>query len=146
MAKKDMSILEKLGVDSGYKTTHVKTVTKADIALFAEVSGDLNPLHMSDEYAKQTFFGGRIAHGALTQALLSAAMAKLPGLVVFLSQSIRFLKPVRIGDTITATAEVIDTRKGRGIVTLKNACTNQSGEKVAEGKATCRLYEPPSQT
>ncbi len=141
-----MPILEKLGVDIGYKTTHVKTVTEADIALFAGVSGDFNPLHMSEEYASKTFFGGRIAHGALTQALLSAAMAKLPGLVVFLSQSIRFLKPVRIGDTITATAEVIDTRKKRGIVILKNACINQEGEKVAEGKATCWLYEPPSQT
>jgi 3-hydroxybutyryl-CoA dehydratase len=139
-----MSILDKLGVDIGYKTVHVKTVTEADIALFAEVSGDFNPLHMSEEYASKTFFGGRIAHGALTQALLSAAMAKLPGLVVFLSQSIRFLKPVKIGDTITATAEVIKTHPDKGIVTLKNACINQEGETVAEGEAACRLYEPPS--
>ncbi len=143
MAEKDMSILEKLGVDIGYKTTHTKVVTEADINLFAEVSGDFNPVHISEEYAKKTFFGGRIAHGALVQALLSAAMAKLPGLVVFLSQSVRFLKPVRIGDTITAVAEVIETRRDKGIVTLKNTCTNQEGETVVEGEAVCRLYEPP---
>jgi 3-hydroxybutyryl-CoA dehydratase len=139
-----MSILEQLGVGVGYKTTHVKTVTEADIVLFAKVSGDFNPLHMSEEYAKKTFFGSRIAHGALTQALLSAAMAKLPGLVVFLSQSVKFLKPVRIGDTITAIAEVTETRPDKGIVNLKNTCTNQKGETVVEGEATCRLYPPPA--
>lgn len=144
MAEESNSVLDKLGVDIGYKTTHMKTVTEADINLFAEVSGDFNPVHISEEYAKKTFFGGRIAHGALVQALLSAAMAKLPGLVVFLSQSLRFLKPVRIGDTITAIAEVIETRKDKGIVTLKNTCTNQKGETVVEGEATCRLYQPPS--
>jgi len=144
MAEKDVSILDKLGVDIGYKTTHVKTITENDIELFAEVSGDFNPVHVSEEYAKKTFFGGRIAHGALAQALLSAAMAKLPGLVIFLSQSVRFLKPVRIGDTITAIAEVIDTRRDKGIVTLKNTCINQNGETVVEGEATCRLYEAPS--
>ena len=144
MLEKDVSILDKLGVDIGYKTTHVKAITENDIELFAEVSGDFNPVHMSEEYGKKTFFGGRIAHGALTQALLSAAMAKLPGLVIFLSQSVRFLKPVRIGDTITAIAEVIDTRRDKGIVTLKNACINQNGETVVEGEASCRLYEAPS--
>jgi len=144
MSEKDVSILDKLGVDIGYKTTHVKAITENDIELFAEVSGDFNPVHMSEEYGKKTFFGGRIAHGALTQALLSAAMAKLPGLVIFLSQSVRFLKPVRIGDTITAIAEVIDTRRDKGIVTLKNACINQNGETVVEGEASCRLYEAPS--
>ncbi|MBA7557524.1 (R)-specific enoyl-CoA hydratase [subsurface metagenome] len=86
MAEKDVSILDKLGVNIGYKTTHMKTITENDIKLFAEVSGDFNPVHVSEEYAKKTFFGGRIAHGALAQALLSAAMAKLPGLVIFLSQ------------------------------------------------------------
>lgn len=144
MAEREMSILEKLGVDVGYKTSHMKTVTEADIVLFAGVSGDFNPLHVCEEYAKKTFFEGRIAHGALAQALLSATMAKLPGLVIFLSQSVRFLKPVRIGDTITAIAEVIETRPDKGIVTLKNTCTNQKGETVVEGEAACRLYLPPA--
>ena len=144
MADKDIPILDKLGVDIGFKTTHMKTITEADINLFAEVSGDFNPVHMSDEYAKKTFFGGRIAHGVIPISLLSAAMAKLPGLVILLSHSSRFLKPVRIGDTITAIAEVIDTRREKGIVTLKNTCTNQNGEVIVEGETTVRLFEAPS--
>jgi len=143
MAEKDMSILEKLGVDIGYKTTHVKTITEDDIMLFASVSGDFSPMHVSEDYARRTLFGGRIAHGALSQALLSAAMAKLPGVVIFLSQSVKFLKPVRIGDTITATVEVVQTRPEKGIVTLKNTCVNQVGETVVGGEGVCRLYEPP---
>jgi len=144
MVDKDTPILDKLGVDIGFKTTHMKTITEADINLFAEVSGDFNPVHMREEYAKKTFFGGRIAHGVIPISLLSAAMAKLPGLVILLSHSSRFLKPVRIGDTITAIAEVIDTRREKGIVTLKNTCTNQNGEVVVEGETTVRLYEAPS--
>lgn len=144
MAEKSGSILDKLGVDIGFKTTHVKTITETDIELFAEVSGDFNPVHMSQEYAKKTFFGGRIAHGVISIGLISAALAELPGLVILISQSVRFLKPVRIGDTITAIAEVIDTRQDKGILTLKNTCINQVGETVVEGEATCRLYEAPS--
>jgi len=144
MVEKSESILDKLGVDIGFKTTHMKTITEADINHFAEVSGDFNPVHMREEYAKKTFFRGRIAHGVIPIGLLSAAMAKLPGLVIFLSQSVRFLKPVRIGDTITAIAEVIDTQRDKGIVTLKNTCVNQNEETVITGEATVRLYEPPS--
>ena len=144
MTEKDIPILDKLGVDIGYKTTHVKTITENDIELFAEVSGDFNPVHMNEEFAKKTFFGGRIAHGVIPIALLSAAMAKLPGLVILLAHSSRFLKPVRIGDTITAIAEVTEARKDKGIVTLKNTCANQNGETVVEGEATVRLYEAPT--
>ena len=144
MAEKDMSILEKLGVDIGYKTTHAKTITEADIIQFAEVSGDYNPVHMSEEFAKKTFFEGRVAHGVISIGLISAAVAKLPGLVILLSHSSRFLKPVRIGDTITAVAEVVNTREDKGIVTLKNTCTNQNGEVTVEGETVARLYEAPS--
>ncbi len=144
MAEKSISILDKLGVDVGYKTTHVKTISEKDIELFAEVSGDYNPVHMDEEYAKKTLFGGRIAHGVIPIGLLSAAGAKLPGLVILLSHSSRFLKPVRIGDTITAIAEVIEARKDKGIVTLKNTCINQDGEAVVEGETTVRLFEAPS--
>jgi len=144
MAEESGSILDKLGVDIGFKITHEKTITEKDIARFADVSGDFNPVHMSQEYAEKTFFGGRIAHGVISIGLISAAMAKLPGLVILLSQSVRFLKPVRIGDTITAIAEVIETRQDKGIVTLKNTCINQSGETVVEGEAVCRLYEAPA--
>jgi len=144
MTEQDIPILEKLGVDIGYKATHEKTITEADIELFAEVSGDYNPVHMSEEFAQKTFFGGRIAHGVIAIALLSAAMAKLPGLVILLSHSSRFLKPVRIGDAITAVAEATSVRKEKGIVVLKNTCTNQNGETVVEGETMVRLFEAPA--
>ena len=139
----EISILDKLGVDIGYKASVMKTVTEADILLFAAVSSDFNPVHMCEEFAKRTFFGGRIAHGVISIGLLSAAMTKLPGLVIFLSSSVKFLKPVRIGDTITAVAEVTAVRKDKGIVTLKNTCANQKGEMVVEGESNVRLYEKP---
>ena len=138
------TILDRLGVDIGYKTTHVKTVTEKDIELFAEVSGDFNPVHMRDDFAKKTFFGGRIAHGVFALGLISAAGAKLPGLVILLSMSSKFLKPVKIGDTITAVAEVTAARKEKGIITLKNTCTNQNGEAVVEGETMVRLFDPPA--
>ena len=144
MTEKGVSVLDKLGVDIGFKVTHMKTVTETDIGLFAGVSGDFNPVHMCEEYAKKTFFGGRIAHGVIALGLISAAMTKLPGLVIFLSASDKFLAPVRIGDTITASGEVIAVRKDKGILTLKTSCTNQKGETVVEGEWTVRLYQAPS--
>ena len=144
MKDNDISILDKLGVDIGYKTTHVKTITEADIKLFAEVSGDFNPVHLSEEYARKTLFDGRIAHGVIALGLLSAAGTKLPGTVILLSMSNRFKKPVRIGDTITATLEATAVRKGIGIVSLKSTCTNQNDELVVEGETVVRLYEEPA--
>lgn len=143
MVEQDKTLLEKLGVDIGYQTTHTKTITEADIKQFAEVSGDFNPIHLNEEYARKTFFGGKIAHGVLAISLISAAAAKLPGLVILLSHSSRFLKPVRIGDTVTAIAEVVNTRKEKGIVTLKTTCQNQKGEIIVEGETIVRLYEAP---
>jgi 3-hydroxybutyryl-CoA dehydratase len=139
-----MDILKKLGVEIGLRRSQARTISAADIDTFADLSGDHNPVHMDEEYGKKTIFGGRIAHGVISLGLLSAAMAQLPGLPIFMSQSVRFLKPVRIGDTITASAEVIDMRPDKGIVTLKNTCTNQKGEVVIEGEAKCRLFERPA--
>ena len=139
-----MDILKKLGVEIGLKRSQARTISAADIDTFADLSGDHNPVHMDEEFGKKTVFGGRIAHGVISLGLLSAAMAQLPGLPIFMSQSVRFLKPVRIGDTITASAEVIDMRPDKGIVTLKNTCTNQKGVVVIEGEAKCRLFERPA--
>ena len=144
MADKDMPILDKLGVDIGYKVTHMKTVTETDITLIAAVSGDFNPVHTCEEFAKKTLFKGRIAHGVLTLSLISAAMTKLPGLVIFLGATDKFLAPVRIGDTITATGEVVQVNKDKGILTLKTGCTNQKGETVVEGEWKVMLFEAPS--
>ncbi len=141
MSDKEESILQRLGVGIGYKTSHTKTITEADVASFASVSGDFNPVHVDEEFARKTMFQGRIAHGILSVALISAAVAKLPGLCIIMSHSSRFLKPVRIGDTITATAEVIGMRDDKGIVTLKNVCTNQKGEVVIDGETVAKLFE-----
>lgn len=143
MAEKE-TVLDKYGVDIGFKLTYERIITEEDIDLFAKVSGDFNPVHMNDDYAKKTFFKGRIAHGALSQAFLSATMAKLPGLVIFISQTLKFVNPVRIGDTITAIAEVTDTRKDKGIVTMTNTCVNQKGENIVEGEAMVRIFDKPA--
>jgi 3-hydroxybutyryl-CoA dehydratase len=139
----ELTILDKLGVNDGLKLTYERVVTAEDIDLFAKVSGDYNPVHVNEDYAKKTLFKGRIAHGALSQAFLSTTMAKLPGVVIFMSQTLKFVSPVRIGDTITSIAEVTSTRRDKGIVNMKNTCVNQRGETVVEGEASVRLFEKP---
>jgi len=138
------TFLDRLRINIGFKTFHTKIVTEADIQKFAEVSGDYNPIHMDEEFAKGTFFKGRIAHGILTLSFLSAAAAKLPGLPVLLSFSGKFLKPVRIGDTVRAEVAVAGMRKERGILTLKSTCTNQNGEVVMEGETLVKIFESPT--
>ncbi len=143
MTEQEPSLLDRLGIDIGYKTTHTKSIAEADIVKFAEVSGDYNPVHLDEEFARKTLFGGRIAHGVIAISLISAAVAKFPGLVILVSHSSRFLRPVKIGDTITATAEVTDTRKDKGIVRLKTTCANQDGKRVVEGETEVRIYAAP---
>jgi 3-hydroxybutyryl-CoA dehydratase len=137
----DNSILESLHINVGTKTRHVKTITEADVMRFAELSGDFNPVHVSEDFARKTLFGRRIAHGMLVAGLISAAVSKLPGLVIYLSQTIKFLKPVRIGDSITATAEVIDKDDKKGILKLKTTCVNQDDETVVSGESSVRIYK-----
>ncbi|WP_254536684.1 MaoC family dehydratase [Halomarina litorea] len=85
-----------------------KTISEDDVQRFASASGDTNPIHLDDEYAAETRFGGRIAHGILVSGLISAALARLPGNVIYLAQDVEFLKPVRIGDRITADVQVAE--------------------------------------
>ncbi|MBN1834071.1 MAG: MaoC family dehydratase [Deltaproteobacteria bacterium] len=119
-----------------------KTVTETDVYLFAGITGDLNPAHVNEEYAKNTFFQTRIAHGILLAGFISAAIGmKLPGQgTIYIRQELNFLAPVRIGDTIIARVEVarMDTEKNR--VVLKTTCTNQEAVVVLEGEA---LVSPP---
>ncbi len=121
----------------GQQAQSSKTVTEQDVVGFAEITGDRNPLHLDEEFARTTRFGGRIAHGALLFGLLSGVMGtQLPGAGgINLSQTLRFLQPVRLNDTITAIVTVTAIRVDKGILTLKNECFNQRGEKVAEGEA-----------
>lgn len=121
----------------GAKASLSKTISEHDVVTFAEISGDRNPLHLDEGFAKQTRFGARIAHGAFTFGLISAVLGmELPGPgTVYLSQNLRFLKPVFFEDTLTATVEITAIRSDKGIVTLKTDCTNQHGEQVATGEA-----------
>ncbi len=113
-----------------------KTITDADIVMFAGVTGDTNPVHLDEDYAASTRFGGRIAHGMLTAGLISAVLGtKLPGPgAIYLSQTLRFKAPVRIGDTVVARATVQDVDMAKKRVTLACVCT-VAGATVADGEA-----------
>jgi 3-hydroxybutyryl-CoA dehydratase len=114
-----------------------KTITEADIELFARATGDFNPVHLDQAYAEKTMFKGRIAHGALSIGLISAALGNiLPGHgTIYLSQEIKFLAPVRIGDTITAQVEVIELNVDRNRAKFRTVCTNQNGQVIVDGTA-----------
>jgi 3-hydroxybutyryl-CoA dehydratase len=113
-----------------------KGVTDQDIEMFAEVSTDRNPVHLDDAYAQDTIFEGRIAHGMLTAGLISAVIGEqLPGHgTVYLAQSLRFLAPVRPGDTVTAEVEVTEIDHKKRKVTLDTRCL-VGGKKVLTGEA-----------
>jgi len=119
-----------------------KTVSETDIYQFAGITGDFNPAHMNEEYAKKTFFKTRIAHGMLSAGFISTAIGnKLPGTgSIYVKQDLRFLAPVRIGDTITARVEVIEIMDGKNRVRLKTVCVNQEGTQVLDGEA---VVSPP---
>lgn len=113
-------------------------ITSREVELFAEATGDRNPVHLDEEVAARSQFGGRIAHGMLTAGLVSAAIAtKLPGPgAIYLGQSLRFTRPVRIGDTVTVKLEVLEVITAKRRVRLATICTNQNGETVMDGEAT----------
>lgn len=136
-----MSTLENRPYDTlkiGDQATFEKTLTERELALFAAVSGDMNPLHLNDDFAKTTQFGGRIAHGMWSGSLISAALAmKLPGPgTIYLGQEVKFSRPVRLNDTLTVTLTVKELRDDKKIVTLDTTVTNQDGKKVVTGTAT----------
>ena len=119
-----------------------KVITQEDIEGFASASGDTNPLHLDDEWAEETRFNGRIAHGVLVAGLISAALARLPGSVVYLSQDLEFRAPVRIGDTVTASAEVVE-ELGSGQFRIRT--TVLKGEEIViDGEAVVLIDEPPA--
>src|SRR6185436_4272706 len=119
-----------------------KTIEQADIDAFAQVTGDHNPVHVDEEFAKTTRFGRRIAHGMLTASLISAVLAnKLPGEgSVYLGQTLQFVAPVFPGDEITARVTVKGIREGKPIMKLETVCLNQRGEIVIRGEATVLVH------
>ena len=126
--------LEDLSV--GQSASRGRTVAEADIAAFAALSGDTNPVHMDEAYAAGTRFKGRIAHGVLSAGYISAALGvDLPGPgAIYLSQSLRFRRPVRIGDTVETTVTVAAIDAGKGQVTLQTVC-RVAGKVVVDGEA-----------
>lgn len=119
-----------------------KTVSESDVYLYAGVTGDLNPAHINEAYAEKTFFKTRIAHGMLSAGFISAILGMhLPGPgTIYLKQELKFLAPVRIGETITARAEVIEVMAEKNRIRLKTTCTNQDGIQVLDGEA---MVSPP---
>ena len=132
--------IDKLQV--GDAAEFAKTVSETDIYLYAGITGDFNPAHVNEAYAKNTFFKTRIAHGMLTAGFVSAIIAnQLPGPgTIYMKQELSFLAPVRIGDTITARVEVLELLAEKNRVRLKTTCSNQDGVTVLTGEG---LVSPP---
>ncbi len=115
-----------------------KTITEHDVYAFAGLSGNFNPVHVDEEFARNTRFKGRIAHGLLAAGLISAVIGTaLPGAnAIYLAQELVFKSPVMFGDTLTATVEVIEKIEAKKRIIFKTLVTNQSGVVVIEGKDT----------
>ena len=131
-----------LGTKVGDTAEVTKTVSDSDIAKFAEVTGDNKTLHLDDAYAAKTRFKKRLAHGMLSAGFISAALGtKLApnATVIYLSQSMRFLRPVFPGDTVTAKIEVTAIDPEKRFVTCKTECVNQDGQAVLSGEAQVLL-------
>ena len=125
----------------GQSATSTRTFTEVDVLAFAQVSGDHNPVHVDAEAAAQSPFGERIVHGMLTASLLSALLAsELPGPgAIYLSQTLNFLRPVKLGDTVTAHVSITAIDAGRRRLTLATTVRNARGKNVLDGEAVIQL-------
>ena len=124
----------------GMTETHAKTVKSSDVIGFAEITGDRNPIHLSEHFAAKTPFKGRIAHGLYTASLISAVIGtRLPGPgAIYISQTLRFLAPVKIGDTVDAIVEVVELNDQRQRAKL--SCKCKVGDTVVlEGEAMVKV-------
>lgn len=130
---------ETLSVGDGVRFT--KRLTQEDVERFAAASGDTNPIHLDDEWAEETRFGDTIAHGTLVAGTISAALARLPGGVVYLSQDLEFRAPVDIGAMVTADIEVVEALGG-GRFRLRTTVESE-GATVIDGEAVVLIEEMP---
>lgn len=121
--------------EPGQHVTLTKTFTEEDVQRFIEITGDVNPLHVDEAFAAQTKFGRRVLHGMLTASILSTMVGMLlPGTgAIYRSQTIRFLLPVHIGDTVTAHFVVRDVDRAKHRLTIDSWIENEAGERVLEG-------------
>ena len=124
-------------LEVGMVDVFAKTITEADILAFSGVSGDTNPVHLNEEFAENTIFGGRIAHGILTAGLISTVIGtKLPGPgCIYVNQSLKFKAPVRAGDTVTAEVEIVELIPEKKFIKLRTVCI-VGGKIVIDGEAT----------
>lgn len=125
----------------GRRGSFTKTLTEADVALFVGITGDVNPLHVDEEFASRTHFQGRIVQGLLSASLLSTVIGcEVPGVgAIYRSQTLHFRRPVRIGDTLTAAVEVTGVDAEAEEIVLASTITNQRGETVVDGESTVSL-------
>ena len=139
MSKNDYPELRRTYEDVmlGETASRSRMISEKDIIAFAELIDDSNPVHLDAEYAKTTMFGERIAHGMHSASFFTTLIAtRLPGIEgIYVSQDLKFIRPVRIGDTITAQATVVEKNDAKRRLTLKTTVTNQRGEMVIDGKA-----------
>ncbi|MDO8502526.1 MAG: MaoC family dehydratase [Gemmatimonadaceae bacterium] len=126
----------------GQSAEFSRTISDADVMSFAAVTGDFNPVHVDEEAAAKSRFGSRIAHGMLSAGLISAAIAnRMPGPgSIYLGQTLRFTRPVRIGDTVTVLVAVTELLP-KNRVKLSTVCRNQNGETVLDGEATVLMAD-----
>lgn len=132
-------------LESGMKAVFGKTITEADILMFAGASGDTNPVHMDEEFASQTMFEGRIAHGLLVASMISTVLGtRLPGPgCVYVSQTLKFMAPVRAGDTVKARVTLTEVDKEKRRVTCETNCT--VGDRIVlTGEAKLMVQRRPS--
>lgn len=131
---------DEISVGDTAETT--RTISESDVYLFAGITGDTNPAHLNEEYAKGTAFKKRIVHGMLLGGLISNVLGnQLPGNgTIYMSQTIKFLAPVYFGETISAHVEVVEKKAEKKRIVLQTRCFNQKGEMVADGEA---LVSPP---
>lgn len=122
-----------------------KSFSGADVDTFAHTSGDTNRLHLDDDFADETRFDGRIAHGTLVSGLISAALARLPGVVVYLSQDTSFHAPASVGDRFTAECEIVEDL-GQWRYRLTTVVTDDGGQTLIDGEAVVLIDELPTAT
>ena len=129
-------------IEVGDQASVSKTISESDVYLYAGITGDLNPAHVNEAYAAQTFFKTRIAHGMLGAGFVSAILGMhLPGPgTIYLNQTLSFKAPVKLGDTLIARVEVIEVNAEKNRVRLRTVCENQEGTVVLDGEA---LVSPP---
>ena len=131
-------------ISVGMSDSYAKTVTDADVVMMAAISGDTNPVHLNEEFAQETMFKGRIAHGMLSAAFISTVFGtKLPGPgCVYVKQSLNFKAPVRVGDTVWATVTCKDIVPEKGRVVFDTVCTVK-GKVVVDGEAVLMVARRP---